>query len=153
MSDSDDGATRPATTAARVVVLDIANILGSVPDGWWRDRVTATQRLLSGLASLAGRTVAGPDGGLVRLARMVVVLEGQANRVTDPTAGPEPGLEIVRAPGSGDDAIADVVEGLVADGERVLVVTADRGLRARLPAVAATTGPSWLNELVGRRRQ
>ncbi|MQA35308.1 NTP pyrophosphohydrolase, partial [Modestobacter roseus] len=33
----------------------------------------------------------------------------------------------------------------LADGDDdVLVVTADRGLRARLPAAARVTGPGWL---------
>jgi hypothetical protein len=44
-----------------------------------------------------------------------------------------------------------LVEGLPGEGEaRVLVVTADRGLRARLPLGVAVAGPGWLNRLLGR---
>ena len=35
-------------------------------------------------------------------------------------------------------------------GAQVLVVTADRGLRARLAAGVAVAGPGWLNSLFGR---
>src|SRR4051812_33066832 len=52
---------------------------------------------------------------------------------------------VVRAPGSGDDALAARAAELVAAGPLV-VVTADRGLRARLPAGAAVAGPGWLLE-------
>jgi hypothetical protein len=53
-------------------------------------------------------------------------------------------VRVVSAPGSGDDTIVDEAERLVADGADVLVVTADRGLRARLPAGALVAGPGWL---------
>lgn len=134
-----------------VLVVDMANVVGSVPDGWWRDRAAAAQRLLSGLAALGGRTVTGPDGGPIRLDRIVAVLEGRANRASDPGGDQRNGsLEIARASGSGDDEIAELVAGFIAAGEQVLVVTADRGLRSRLPAAASITGPGWLNHLLGR---
>jgi len=50
----------------------------------------------------------------------------------------------VRAPGSGDDALVASARRLARDGRDVLVVTADRGLRERLPAGVAVTGPGWL---------
>lgn len=130
---------------ATVLVVDMANVVGSVPDGWWRDRAGAAQRLLTDLVPLVGRTVPGPDRGAVRVTRVVAVLEGRARSATD-TAG----LDIVRAAGSGDDRIAQLVDEIAAVGDLVLVVTADRGLRARLPAGAAAVGPHWLNGLVGR---
>jgi hypothetical protein len=34
-------------------VVDVANVMGSRPDGWWRDRAGAAVRLYSELASLA----------------------------------------------------------------------------------------------------
>lgn len=164
-----DPEIRPVTAVTTVLVLDMANIVGSVPDGWWRDRAGAAERLLTGLARLPGRTVAGPERDPVRLARIVAVLEGRASCAKDPAGrvdaeatarqtdhledGTDPvdgELEIVRAARSGDDAIAGLVTDLVAGGNRVLVVTADRGLRARLPAEVATTGPGWLNALLGR---
>jgi hypothetical protein len=52
----------------------------------------------------------------------------------------QPALDVVAAPGAGDDAIVN--EALRHPG--TLVVTADRGLRDRLPDTAAAIGPSWL---------
>ncbi|WP_231486992.1 hypothetical protein [Candidatus Blastococcus massiliensis] len=51
---------------------------------------------------------------------------------------------MVRAAGSGDDAVAARAGELAAGGVPVLAVTADRGLRARLPPGVAVTGPGWL---------
>jgi rRNA-processing protein FCF1 len=58
-------------------------------------------------------------------------------------------VTVVQAPGSGDDAIVAVVHELAGvqelAGGRVLVVTADRELRARCVAAGATiAGPGWL---------
>ena len=134
-----------------VLVVDMANVVGSVPDGWWRDRVGAAERLLGGLDQLSGRTVSGPDANPIRVTRVVAVLEGSANRAAGPDASRSPqSLEIARASASGDDEIAAQVTDLVSAGDRVLVVTADRGLRLRLSPGADTTGPGWLNALLGR---
>lgn len=142
----------PAGTPT-VLVVDMANVVGSVPDGWWRDRVGAAQRLLTSLAALSGRTVPGPVGQLVRIVRIVAVLEGKANRAIMDDGRQSESPEIVRATGSGDDAIvalARTAAAAAAAGESVLVVSADRGLRARLPAAVGTAGPGWLNGLLGR---
>lgn len=122
-----------------VLVVDVANVVGSRPDGWWRDRAGATTRLLDRLALLAGRTVPGPDGGSLTCGPVVAVVEGRARGVPAP-----PGVQVVRAPGSGDDALAAEVAALDGQGVPVLVVTADRGLRVRLPAAVAIAGPGWL---------
>ncbi len=116
----------PDLGAPRIALLvDAANVIGSRPDGWWRDRAGAAQRLIERLESLAGRVV--PYGGRPHLLSSVdVVVEGRARDVTDP---PLDGLvRVLRATGSGDDAVADRGRTL-AD---VLVVTSDRGLRARV---------------------
>jgi hypothetical protein len=122
-----------------VVLVDVANVVGSRPDGWWRDRAGATSRLLTRLAALAGRTLTGPDGAPVAVTGVVAVVEGRARDVPDVA-----GVRLVRAPGSGDDALADTAGALTGDGDGLLVVTADRGLRARLPAAARVAGPGWL---------
>lgn len=127
-----------------LLVVDAANVVGSVPDGWWRDRAGATGRLLTGLAPLPGQTVPGPDGAPLTVAEVVAVVEGQARGVPDVD-----GVRLVRASGSGDDALADHAAELADRGVPVLVVTADRGLRARLPAGMAVTGPGWLLDRLG----
>ena len=118
------------------LLVDAANVVGSRPDGWWRDRAGATERLLRRLA-LAGLTA--PDGD--RVTDVVAVVEGRARDVPAPE-----GVRVVRAEGSGDDALVACAAELAGAGTRVVVVTADRGLRARLPAGCAVVGPGWLLE-------
>ena len=150
------------------IIVDSANVVGSRPDGWWRDRVGATVRLADQLASLVtGGLTELPDGmpavppvshlpldggGDGELARMgdgqttlrwlpdvVLVVEGQARPAADTVPGP---VRVLAAPAGGDDAIA--VLAAHTPGRRV-VVTADRELRQRCVAAgAAVAGPSWL---------
>jgi hypothetical protein len=122
-----------------VLLIDAANVVGSRPDGWWRDRAGATGRLLARLAALPGRRPTAPEGGVLTCTGVVAVVEGKARDVPAPD-----GLRVVRAAGSGDDALAATAAELAADGTPLLVVTADRGLRARLPAGVPVTGPGWL---------
>ena len=88
-------------------------------------------------------------GGPVRIDRVVAVLEGAAKSAEGPS-----GVELVRAPADGDGTIVDVAAAagaaVAAGDSRVLVVTADRGLRARLDPGALVAGPAWLNALLGR---
>ncbi len=127
------------------IVVDAANVVGSVPDGWWRDRAGATGRLLERLAGIAAEGIAADRLGLpgeTWFPEIHVVVEGQARAVTDEVTG----VNVVRAAGSGDDAIVAETQGLVAAGRTVTVVTSDRGLRERVEALgAATHGPSWLD--------
>jgi hypothetical protein len=143
----DDGTTVTRATRASAVtlVVDVANVMGSRPDGWWKDRAGAAARLLAPMPALVGRAVVGPEGESLALERIVAVVEGQAKAI----AAPE-GIEVVHAPADGDSAIAATALESDAAGERVLVVTADRGLRARLPDGALVAGPGWLNALLGR---
>ena len=121
------------------VLVDAANTVGSRPDGWWRDRAGATARLLARLAALPGTPLRGDDGGPVEVTAVVAVVEGRAREVPAPD-----GVVVVRAPGSGDDALVAEAVRLTAAGAALLVVTADRGLRARLPEGVAVTGPGRL---------
>ena len=122
-----------------VLLVDAANVVGSRPDGWWRDREGAAERLLARLAGLVGRRLIGPDGADLTVEEVVAVVEGRARDATAPE-----GIRVVRARGSGDDALAECAAELAAEHRSQLVVTADRGLRARLPDGAAVTGPGWL---------
>jgi hypothetical protein len=129
----------PADVIPVVLVVDVANVMGSRPDGWWRDRAGAASRLLAELAPLAGQVVPGPAGDEVTVSRLVAVVEGKARDVAAPD-----GVEVVRAPRDGDSAVAEVAAEVAAAGGTPLTVTADRGLRARLPAAAVVSGPGWL---------
>jgi hypothetical protein len=118
-----------------VVVVDGANVVGSVPDGWWRDRRGAAERLRDALVPLAARGLPDLPGPL----EVVLVVEGAARGVTG-----LPEVRVVAAGGSGDDRIVELVrEARTEQPEReCLVVTADRELRARVGALgAAVTGP------------
>jgi hypothetical protein len=119
-----------------VLLVDAANVVGARPDGWWRDRAGATARLLGALAAARPR-LSAPDGS--RITDVVAVVEGRARDV----AAPE-GVRVVRADGSGDDALVACAQDLTDAGAPLLVVTADRGLRARLPAGVPVVGPGRL---------
>ena len=131
---------------AVVLLVDIANVMGSRPDGWWRDRAAAATRLLDGLEPLNGAEVTLPDGlGMVTITEVHAVVEGAARSA----AGPE-AVSTLRAERDGDTEIADEAVRLTASGRVPLVVTADRGLRRRLPEQALIAGPGWLNRLLRR---
>ncbi|MEU8978037.1 NTP pyrophosphohydrolase [Streptomyces sp. NPDC048309] len=115
-------------TAPSLVIVDAANVVGSVPDGWWRDRRGAAERLRD---RLARDGLPGHDGPM----ELVLVVEGAARGVES-----VPGVRVVDAPGSGDDKIVELV---AEAGDRpVLVVTADRELRRRVTESGAeVAGP------------
>ena len=135
------------------IVVDVANVMGSRPDGWWRDRAGAAERLHAQIAALAasGHPIlpdeTDPPG-------FVLVLEGAARAaaarigataIGDAPIGneaPRVAVRVVQADGSGDDAIVALAREL--PGRR-FVVTADRELRRRsVAAGAAVLGPGWL---------
>jgi hypothetical protein len=131
---------------AVVLLVDIANVMGSRPDGWWRDRPAAATRLLNQLGPLTGAEVTLPAGlGTARLSEIHAVTEGAAQRADGPEA-----VSVLRADRDGDSAIVEEADRLTAAGATPLVVTADRGLRRRLPERALIAGPEWLNRLLGR---
>jgi len=134
---------RPLLDVRPVVIVDAANVVGSVPDGWWRDRAGAAARLLDRLGAWAEDGVDGADLGLPERTwypRTVVVLEGQAK-----DAGDDDRLTVVRAEGAGDDTIVAQTAFAAASGGPVTVVTGDRGLAARVAeAGAEVRGARWL---------
>lgn len=116
----------------RVLIVDGANVVGSRPNGWWRDRAGAAKRLHQAMAA----TDLGYDA-------VVLVLEGGAKR--GQPDGSDGAIDTVHAPGSGDDAIVEQVRTRSRDGDDVVVVTADRQLRERVASAGGSSiGPSWL---------
>lgn len=115
-----------------VLVVDVANVLGSVPDGWWRDRADATaalvQRIRTAVAAGMPGALLGSDAAVVH-PRVVCVVEGAARE------GVAVGSDVVHAAGSGDDAVVGVAATI--GGGDVVVVTSDRALAARVAALGA----------------
>ena len=111
--------TLPAYSPSPAVVLvDGMNVIGSRPDGWWRDRTAAMERLLADVAAWATREPGAE--------RVVVVLDGRPRELGDGGGGVE-----VRFAPVADDAIAETA----AAGD--VVVTSDRELVARVQARGA----------------
>jgi hypothetical protein len=104
-------------------VVDASNVIGSRPDGWWRDRAGAARRLIEQLRG-AG------------IAPAVVVLDAGP----DELLGDADGVRVVRAPRRGRDAADDEIVRLLQDElapEDVVVVTSDAALAARVRALGA----------------
>ncbi len=146
------------------LVVDTANLLGSRPDGWWRDRAGSTSRLLAELDGLARDGLPAADLGLpgdVRWPDVVAVVEGHARDAALPAAPvPDPAEPTLRAPGvavvaasaDGDGEIVRVVGDARGAGREVVVVTADRGLQARVEALGARVlGPGRIRALLDAR--
>ena len=100
-------------------LVDASNVIGSKPDGWWRDREGAARRLIDALHRFADE---GED--------VAVVLDaGPAE-----WAGRDGSLEVAIAPRRGRDGADDeIVRRLAADPDpaSVRVVTSDATLAAR----------------------
>jgi hypothetical protein len=60
-----------------LLVVDAANVVGSVPDGWWRDRTGAAIRLRDRLVPIASDGLADLPGPV----EVVLVVEGRARDV------------------------------------------------------------------------
>ena len=121
MQDSGEG------SLPRLVIVDGNNVMGSRPDGWWRDRHRAMQRLVDEVAAHA----AGADG------EWTIVFDGRPRRLTVP---PDTPLSVVYSERRGVNAADDRIVELAADStphRSVLVYTSDRDLRARVTTFGA----------------
>ncbi|HEY5783645.1 MAG TPA: hypothetical protein VIT65_02610 [Microlunatus sp.] len=115
-----------------LLVVDGANVVGSRPDGWWKDRPGAAARLH---ARLVGSKGLAPQ--------VVLVLEGRAR--TGVPEGVSGRVGVVHAGGEGDDTIVAEVSRAASAGRAVGAVTADRELGARVEELGATLlRPGWL---------
>jgi hypothetical protein len=98
--------------------IDAMNVIGSTPDGWWRDREGAIRRFVGAVEAWAEEDVtvvldSGPDD-----------LLGTSGLVT-----------VIRAARRGRDAADDEIVARVQAGDRV--TTSDSGLAARVRARGA----------------
>jgi predicted RNA-binding protein with PIN domain len=127
-----------ASMSARLIV-DGNNVMGSRPDGWWRDRAGAAARLVAELGDWAEEDV-------------VVVFDGRApERLEAP-----PRVDVRFAGRGGPDAADDVIAALVAedrDPASLRVVTSDAGLAARVRAHGASVaGAGGFRDAISRAR-
>ena len=120
------------------LVVDGMNVIGSRPDGWWRDRDGAVRRLLAKLQALAHT-----DGDDITL-----VLDGRP--LPDVSEGEHDGVQVLYAARRGRDAADDRIVALLGELESpsdVHVITSDRALAARARDFGATvTGAGSLLE-------
>jgi hypothetical protein len=103
-------------------LVDAMNVIGSRPDGWWRDRDAAVRRLLEQLRGLDEHVTVVLDAGPGEL------------------AGRDEALEVVIAPRRARNAADDEIVRLVAeapDPASLRVVTSDGALAARVRELGA----------------
>ncbi len=126
----------------RHLIVDGMNVIGTRPDGWWRDREGAARRLLQRLETYSASV------GV----RVTLVLDGSS-----PPSRPEGdhgGVRVLYARDAGFETADDrIVELLAAESapSTIEVVTSDRMLRERVRACGARVGSprSLLEQLDG----
>jgi hypothetical protein len=116
-----------------VLLIDAANVVGSRPDGWWRDRPGAARSFVARVRAAAGA------GRLTR--PVVIVLEGAARAGVE--EGVADGVTVVHAAASGDETLLAVTAD--ADHHHVTLVSADRALCQLAEGLGADIQrPRWL---------
>ena len=129
-----DGRQLPPVT----LVVDAANVVGSRPNGWWRDRPGAARDLVARVRQCVVHGSLTPP--------VVVVLEGQARAGVE--EGTVDGVTVVHAAGLGDDTLVSVA---AESDDAVVLVSADRGLAKRVRSSGAdVVGPTWLWDALDR---
>ena|SRR5919106_3928901 len=120
-----------AATVARVRwLVDAMNVIGTRPDGWWKDRHGAMVRLVDQLERWVASS--GDD--------VTVVFE---RKPSPPITSPM--VEIAYAPQPGPNAADHELVRLLreaAEGERLRVVTSDRALADQARFAGATIEPA-----------
>ena len=119
--------------------VDGNNVMGSRPDGWWRDRDAAQRRLIADLEAAARGS--GREWTLVFDGAPLSRVRGNASAPTEEEAGASPdGVRVEHAKRKGvnaaDDRIVELLEALP-EGTDAVVYTSDRGLRERAAALGA----------------
>jgi len=107
-------------------LVDASNVIGSKPDGWWRDRDAATRRLIDQLEAFS-KTSGDP---------VTVVLDAGPTELARQQGGLEVVLARRRGRNAADDEIVHALEAAEAPGE-IRVATSDAALAARARALGA----------------
>ena len=135
----------PAMSSPARAFVDGNNVMGSRPDGWWRDRVAAQRRLIADIEAAArgsGR-------------EWTVVFDGAPpSRVRGEESVSQGGIRVEHARRKGANAADDRIVELLAtlpEGTDAVVYTSDRRLRERAVALGARVeGAGALLRMAGR---
>jgi predicted RNA-binding protein with PIN domain len=124
------------------LVVDAMNVIGSRPDGWWKDRAGASRRLLADLQAMP------------RAADESITVVYDGRPLDDVPEGAHDGIAVVYARRRGrdgaDDRIVELVEAQPTRAD-IEVVTSDRALAERVRALGASvTGAGTLLRRLGR---
>lgn len=115
-----------------MLLIDAANVIGSRPTGWWRDRSGAAKEFVSRVRAAARAGELSPP--------ITIVLEGPARPGVN--EGSEDGVTVHHAPADGDELLVRLARDATT---AVVLVSADRELRRRVGEVGAdVVGPRWL---------
>ncbi len=121
-------------------LVDGNNVMGSRPDGWWNDRPAAMERLTQEIAEWCW----------THEDEVTLVFDGRTVLdVADMSGG---NLQVQFSARTGRNAADDVIVELAAQIDSpITVITADKGLIARLDEAARTEGPgSFLTRIAER---
>ncbi len=112
-------------------IIDGMNVIGSRPDGWWRDRDGAARAFVARLQRL------------VRASKEDVTVVFDGRPIDDLPEGRHEGVLVLYAAQRGRNAADDQIVELVRAAEdpaALQVVTSDRELRRRVEALGASVG-------------
>lgn len=119
-------------------LVDGNNVFGARPDGWWNDRQAAMARFTQRVAEWC-RTHADA---------VTIVFDQPLSDSVRVLAGGN--LSVIAASRRGRNAADDEIAQLAAaDPHELIVVTSDKGLRARLPAGVEVIGAGRFRSIVG----
>ncbi len=131
------------------IVVDVANVMGSRPDGWWRDRAGAAVRLHAQIARLAasGRAILPPPPGdrAAEDASSTSAADPSPSGAAPASSGDDPASSGAAPASSGDDPASP---GEDAPAFVLVLEGAARAAASRLPsATPGEPGPAQPGEV------